>query len=141
MSNKSRKQKLDVLSPSKDESRDCADETPTDWTRCIFSHNVKPEKLVNPTESKRRSNCKQTLIIYRKTFENLRQKAYPISQSINVVTLGRHFSETCLLHHAKFHEMCRKSSDNHHFQKAKKSIDHSAETPSEPSERYGKTLC
>ena len=93
MSNKSRKQKLDVLSLSKDESRGCGDETPSqiDWTRCIFSHNVKPEKLVNPTELKRRSNCKQTLIIYRKTFENLRQKASPISQSINFVTLGRRF--------------------------------------------------
>ena len=61
MSQKSRKRKVDFVSPSKDESRDCADETPiqTEWTRCMFCHEVKTEKLVNPTESKQRSNCKQ----------------------------------------------------------------------------------
>ena len=54
---------------------------------------------------------------------------------------GAAFSETCLLHHAKFYKTGRNSFDNHHFQRNKKKIDNNAETPSEPLECCGKTIC
>ena len=140
MSKKSRKRKLAFVSFSKDESRDCADETPsqTDWTRCMFFQELKTEKLVMPTESKQRSNCKQTFDSLEEDSENLRQRTPGISQS-KFCDVEQSYSETCLLHHAKFHKTCRNSFENHHFQRAKKKIDNSAETPSEPSECCGKT--
>ena len=134
MSQISRKRKLDFVSPSKYESKDCADETPTqiDWTRCMFCQEVKTEKLVNPTESKLRSNRKQT-------FDRLEEDLLEFeAECIGDITVykfrdvGQTFSETCLLHHAIFHKTCRNSFDNHHFQRAKKKIDNSAESPSKP---------
>ena len=105
----------------------------------MLCQEVKTEKLVNPTESKQRSNRKQT-------FDRLQKDLWKSeAESIGDITVykfcdvGQTFSETCLLHHGKFHKTCRDSFDSHRFQRAKKIIDNSAETPSEPSESCGKT--
>ena len=104
----------------------------------MFCQNVKTEKLVNLTESKQRSNCKQT---FDRLEEDLRKSEAESNGDITVhkfCDVGQTFSETCLLHHTKFHKTCRNSFDNHHFQRAKNKIDNSAETPSGPSESCGK---
>ena len=141
MSKKSRKRKLAFVSLSKDESRDCANETPsqTDWTRCMFFQELKTETLVNPTESKQRSNCKQTFDSLEEDFRKFEAEDIGDITVSTFCDVGQSYSETCLLHHVKFHKTCRNSFENHHFQRAKKKIDNSAETSSEPSECCGKT--
>ena len=105
----------------------------------MFCHGVKTEKLVNLIESKQISNCKQT---FNRLEEDLQKFE---TESIGVITVykfcdvGQTFSETWLLHHVKFHKTFRNSFNNHHFQKAKKKIDSSAETSSEPTQSCGKT--
>ena len=141
MSQKSRKRKLDFVSPSKDGSRDSADDTTTqiDWTKCMFCQDVKTEKLVNPTESKLRSNCKQKFDRLEENLQKFEAKSIGDITVYKFCDVAQTFSETCLLHHSKFHKTCRNSFNNHHFQRAKKKLNSSAETPSEPSESCRKT--
>ena len=106
MSKKSRKRKLAFVSLSKDESRDCANETPsqTDWTRCMFFQELKTETLVNPTESKQRSNCKQTFDSLEEDFRKFEAEDIGDITVSTFCDVGQSYSETCLLHHAKFHK-------------------------------------
>ena len=112
MSKKSRKRKLGFVSLSKDESRDSANETPsqTDWTRCMFFQELKIEKLVNPTESKQRSNCKQTFDCLKKDLRKFEAESIGDIIVYKFCEVRHTFSGICLLHHAKFHKTCRNST-------------------------------
>lgn len=142
MPQKSQKRKLEFVSPFKNESRYCADETPNqiDWTRCMFCQEVKKEKPVNPTESKQRANCKQILDCLQEDLWKFEAESIDDITLYKSCYLRQTFSETCLMYHVKFQKTCRNSFNNHHFQRMKKKIDNSAETLSETSENCDKLL-
>ena len=112
--------------------------TQTDWTWCMFYQEVKIEKLVNSTESKQLSNWNETFDLLEEDLWKLETESIDDISVYKFSDVEQKFSETWLLHHAKFYKMCRNPYDNHHFQRAKKKIGKSGETPSELSESCSK---
>ena len=84
---------------------------------------------MTPIESKKQGTSKNT---FQRLEEDLRKFQEAGFLDVNLERFcknGETFADTCILNHAKFHETCRNSFDNYHFERLKKNPPSVCKTP------------
>ena len=67
MSQESRKRKLELVSPSQNQSDSLTSEVQICWEKCMFCQTIKNEKLICPRESKNQNGENKTFEKSKKT--------------------------------------------------------------------------
>ena len=125
MSTNSWKRKFELVTSSSSEGQSETTETievktKTEWTKCMFCQNDKPEKVITPTESNKQGTRKNTFQRIEEDLRKFQEAGFPDVNLDRFCENGETFGDTCILNHAKFHKRCRNIFDNYHFERLKK---------------------
>ena len=134
MSTSSRKRKFELVTSSSWQGQSETTETTEiktkmEWTKCMFCQNDKSEKSLTPTESKKQGTSKKTFQRIEEDLRKFQEAGFSDPNLDRFCENGEAFADTCILNHAKFHQTCRNSIDNYHFERLKKNPPNVSKTP------------
>ena len=82
--------------------------------------NVQEKKLICPRESKNQNGENKTFEKIEEDLRRFEDAGYSEMSVDKFIENGQTFSETCIKNNGKYHKICRKKYDKHHFERFKK---------------------